>query len=86
MFDRLLSAYAVQSVHAPLIDRFDCSYWRAGITIGRICPPSAHCSRAGEVAIESDQRLSVNSMSPILRLSRAFRTELSAPNLQAAAL
>src|ERR1017187_9840250 len=31
-------AYAVQSVHAPLSHRFEFSYWRAGITIGRICP------------------------------------------------
>lgn len=33
-------AYAVQSVHAPLNDRFEFSYRRAGITIGRICPLS----------------------------------------------
>jgi len=49
-------------------------------------PPPAHCCRAGEVVIGSDQRLSLNSMSPILTLSRVFRIELSAPTLQAAAL
>ena len=36
-FGRFIRVYRVQSVHAPLIHRFDCSYSCAGITIGRLC-------------------------------------------------
>jgi hypothetical protein len=35
-------AYAVQCVYAPLNHGFEFSYWRAGITIGRICPRFVH--------------------------------------------
>jgi hypothetical protein len=35
-FGLLISVYPVQSVHAPLIHRFNFSYPRAGIMIGRL--------------------------------------------------